>query len=419
MKVRMKKPTALSIMAVLSVLIFFVPPAEAVDVVIPDPALETAIRDALGIPSGPIMDTDLAGLTFFSAAGEGITDLTGLEYCVNLRELSLFNNNISDIRTLSGLANLQTLYLNNNNIHDIRPLSGLTNLRTLYLYNNNISDISPLSGLTNLWELSLNDNNISDISALSGLTNLRRLFLYSNNISDTQPLVDNTGLDSAALIGLRENPLSYKAINTDIPILQARGASVDFDDRTPTTLVTLFGNRQTGLTLSALPLPFVVLVVDQNGDPFAGVPVTFSVAAGGGSLDVENTTTDADGLAQVILTLGPSLGTNTVEVTAAEIAWPVTFEAFAAESRDIIAELTEDMIAAIKSWDLPRQTKSSLIDSLTAAVAALEQDNEQAAIKKLTSFIHLCETQRGKKLTAEQADYLIEGADRLIAAIKH
>jgi len=552
MKVEMKKSTAISIMAVLSVLIFFVPAAEAVDVVIPDPALETAIRDELGIPSGPITDTDLAVLTSLDAYNKGITDLTGLEYCLNLVDLELRSNNISDISPLSGLTNLEDLTLGSNNISDISPLSGLTNLEHLHLHDNNVSDISPLSGLTNLGILYLDGNNISDISALSGLTNMVYLYLNENNISDIsplsgltnlsylilgsnnisdisplsgltnmgtlhlsmnnisdiQPLVDNTGLDSADpadRIWLEENPLSYAAIKRDIPILEARGVLVSFspslDDRIPTTLLKVFGNGQTGLTLSALPFPFVVLVLDQNGDPFEGVPVTFSVTAGGGSLDVENTTTDADGLAQAILTLGPSPGTNTVKVTAAEVATPVTFGAIA-ESRDPIAdagpdqdalvgetlwfygvdsydpdgiivsyewdfddgsppewdilvshaydtlgtynvtltvedgdgdkgtdtaiitiltpaEFTEDMIAAINSWDLPRQTKSSLIDSLRAAVAPLEKDDERAAIRKLRSFIGQCETQRGKKLTAEQADYLIEGADRLIAAIKH
>ena len=396
MKVRMKRLTAISIVVVPALLVFFVPRAEAQVVDIPDENLEAAIRAHLRIPTRPITDTDLAWLTSLNASERGITILSGLEYCVNLQSLRLYNNTISDIgplsglinlsnleidqnniidiSPLSGLINLQSLWLQYNNISNVSPLSGLTNLQTLYLFhnpisnisalsglinierlrfggnlisdigplselinlqtlvlwNNNISDISPLSGLINLSELLLGWNDISDIGPLSELINLQTLFLFNNKINDIQPLVDNQGLGAYDIVELQNNPLSYKAINTDIPILLARGVYILFDDRTPTTLMKVSGDLQTGLPGSQLPDPFVVRVLDQNADPYEGVPVTFSVIEGGGSLNVENTSTAADGLAGSALTLGPSPGTNRVSVTAAEIVTPVIFDAIGA-----------------------------------------------------------------------------------------
>lgn len=238
MNVRMRKTTVISTLIVLSLLVFFVPPAKAVivEVDIPDPGLETAIRDYLNMPTGPIRDIDLELIVILSAGYMDITDLTGLEYCDYLG----------------------------------------------YVY--------------------LSNNNISDISALSGLSYLEEVFLWNN-------------------------PLSYEAINTDIPALQSRGVEVYFSPRIPRTLLKVSGDEQSYWMGFTLPEPFVVQVLDQIGDPFAGVPVTFTITAGDGSLDVVDATTDGDGFAQATLTLGPDAGTNTVEVTAAEISTPVTFNA--------------------------------------------------------------------------------------------
>ena len=53
----------------------------------------------------------------------------------------------------------------------------------------------------------------------------------------------------------------------------------------------------------------------------------FAVTAGGGTLSVTSTTTDAHGRAESTLTLGPNLGTNTVSVSATEIERVETFNA--------------------------------------------------------------------------------------------
>ncbi len=274
--------------------------------------------------------SNLTNLTVLDLEGNNISDLSVLSGLTNLTELNLSDNNISDLSVLSGLTNLIELYLWTNNILDISPLAGLTNLTVLDLYNNSISDASALAGLTQLTFLDLAINAISDVSALAGLTQLTRLKLNNNAISDVSPLVGlnltETWWDSTGLY-LQGNPLSYAAINTHIPAIQAKGVEVKFDNRTPTTLVKILGAEQQAAVNTALPLPFVVEVRDERNRVFSGVPITFAVTAGGGTLSVTNTTTDENGRAQSTLTLGPNPETNTVEVSTAGIKSPVTFNA--------------------------------------------------------------------------------------------
>ena len=103
------------------------------------------------------------------------------------------------------------------------------------------------------------------------------------------------------------------------------------------------GDNQEGMSGTALPNPFVVEVQDENGSTLAGISVTFTVTAGGGTLSTTITRTDENGRAQSTLTLGPNLGTNTVQVSATGIESTVTFYAISdAESPPIIADVNSD-----------------------------------------------------------------------------
>ena len=148
----------------------------------PDPNLEVAIRQAINKPEGPIYASELEGLTSLYLSWRNITDLTGLEYCVNLTKLNVSGSQMSDI--------------------------------------------SPLASLTNLTSLSLADNQISDISLLASLTNLIELGLEKNQISDISPLVENSGLSDGDSVYLKDNPLSTTSVSVYIPQLEERGVTV-------------------------------------------------------------------------------------------------------------------------------------------------------------------------------------------------
>ena len=95
-------------------------------------------------------------------------------------------------------------------------------------------------------------------------------------------------------------------------------------------LSKISGDNQQGLPNTPLLFPFVVQVRDLEYDPVpTRVAVTFTVIAGGGTLSVARTETNSMGKARSTLTLGPHLGTNTVEVSVAGIGHTVTFNAVA------------------------------------------------------------------------------------------
>jgi len=201
--------------------------AEVVD--FPDKNLEAAIRKAINKPTGGILDTDLLGirrLTSLHAARQGITDLTGLEYCKDLTQLRLTSNDIRDLSALSGLTNLQFLWLSYNQISDLSALSGLTNLMMLDLNDNQIRDISALAGLTNLNNLYLTHNQISDLNALAGLANLRELYLDKNKILNLDPLAGLNKLECLNLMHNQISDISALAGLTELLCLQLEGNKI-------------------------------------------------------------------------------------------------------------------------------------------------------------------------------------------------
>ena len=287
---------------------------------IPDSNLRTAIETALGKASGaPITAAEMATLTELTARDANISNLTGLEHATHLTRLELVGNNIGDVSVLTGLTKLTLLFLDNNRISNLSPLAELTRLTHLGAEGNRISDISVLAGLTSLTWLRLWDNSISNISPLAELTQLTELYLKNNNISDISPLVENTGLGNGDQVLLNGNPLSHSSINTHIPTLQGRGVVVEFDNRTPQTIRKISGDAQEGLPGAPLANQFVVEVQDENRAAFEGVPITFTVSSGGGNLSVTSTTTDKNGRAESILTVGLNPGTNTVTVSVTGI----------------------------------------------------------------------------------------------------
>ncbi len=170
--------------------------ANAQIVEIPDPNLERAIREELGLSSGvPVTQQDMLLLDTLTARDAQIENLTGLEYAIRVREIFLQRNQVRDITPLRELANLKVLYLSKNPISDLSPLSGIISLRTLALTHIPIQDLSILSNLTQLEHLGLLLCEITDITPLANLTQLRFLDLGENQIVDIGPLANLTALE--------------------------------------------------------------------------------------------------------------------------------------------------------------------------------------------------------------------------------
>ena len=162
---------------------------------IPDPNLRAAVHEALGIETNSRLTTDaMKNLTKLNASKLGITDLTGLEYAVNLKSLSIIGNQITDLTPLSNLTRLTRLYMGRNRISDINPLTSLITLQRLGAQNNQIRDIGVLIGFVNLEYLRLAGNPITDTAPL---TNLPKL-------SDVDIEISSLPQDSDALQALCE-----------------------------------------------------------------------------------------------------------------------------------------------------------------------------------------------------------------------
>ena len=181
---------------------------------IPDPTLKSLLVKGFDLNGDGEVDREEAKAAYVLDLEEnGIRDITGLEYFVNIWRLNLDKNQIRDLSPLSGhpslyslviwdnridsleplahLPNLTQLWAIYNDIEDLTPLASLPQLELIDLSNNRIADLSPLAGLNNLLWLRISGNRVSDLSPLRSLPNLRRLHAANNRIEDLAPLVEN------------------------------------------------------------------------------------------------------------------------------------------------------------------------------------------------------------------------------------
>jgi hypothetical protein len=129
----------------------------------------------------------------------------------------------------------------------------------------------------------------------------------------------------------------------------------------PATIVKSQGEGQSAGIGTTVPVAPAVKVSDANGNPLAGVTVTFAVESGGGSITGATATTNASGIATVgSWQLGASLGANTLTATVGTTTLKTTFTATATAGAAATVTLTPATIPNLS----PGQTQQ-----LTARVA--------------------------------------------------
>ena len=173
------------------------------------------------------LDSEEYGLTGFS-------EISDLEYAVNLIELTLMGDDdfrIKDISVLRGLEKLEVLDLSHNDIDNLAALEKLSQLSSLKLSDNQVSVLTPLRSLRNLLTLHLDHNEINEIGPLVSLTFLRDLKLNNNYVSELQVLGKLANLNPRRLtsvdfndnyIMVYEDSLNDEAIES----LEAAGVAV-------------------------------------------------------------------------------------------------------------------------------------------------------------------------------------------------
>jgi len=80
-------------------------------------------------------------------------------------------------------------------------------------------------------------------------------------------------------------------------------------------------------------------------------------------------------------------------------------------------EVLEELIETIETWNLSKGAENSLTSKLDNTIHQLNKGNDRAASHKLTAFTNQVEALQDRKLTPEQADYLISEAQRIIDLI--
>lgn len=148
-------------------------------------------------------------------------DLSPLGNLVKLERFELYGMHSGlmeiDISSFANFKNLSTLIINNCNVYDITSLSNLTNLESLRIEYTFVSDVSPLQNLTNLKVLGLSNNEITDVSSLKYLTNLENLNLMSNKITDISELKTLKKLTVLAAMG-NDIPMSVsETLQQELP----------------------------------------------------------------------------------------------------------------------------------------------------------------------------------------------------------
>lgn len=120
------------------------------------------------------------------------------------------------------------------------------------------------------------------------------------------------------------------------------------DDRfpMPDSIEKVAGDEQTGAVGAPLPIAVSVRVLSDIGSTSSGVALPFVVTAGGGNVSDSTPSTNTDGIASVIWTLGDDPGENVLVVDIDLDGAPLTFTATAVPITDRL-RITTDPPASV------------------------------------------------------------------------
>ena len=105
------------------------------------------------------------------------SDLQVLKYCTDLKYLDLgHNGRINDLSFMTTLTKLEVAILGMNTLSDISGIENCVNLEYLELYESNAPTVEPLRNMTKLRHLNIGCTNVTDISPLYEL-DLERLWI--------------------------------------------------------------------------------------------------------------------------------------------------------------------------------------------------------------------------------------------------
>lgn len=199
-----------------------------------DPNFLAEVRSTVGVPTGEIYASDVAGISRLIVDEKSIASLAGIEHFTSLTVLSCYNNQLTSL-DVRGLSLLRELYCFGNQLTSL-DVSGLDQLTDLGLANNRLTSLD-VSSLDSLAYLDCFGNQLTSLD-VSSLRNLGELYCKNNQLSvlNVAGLNKLIGLDCATnhltslnvsgLSGLRSLNCSYNYM-TDTSAVTGRSIPWD------------------------------------------------------------------------------------------------------------------------------------------------------------------------------------------------
>jgi len=153
-------------------------------VTFPDADFEALIREILEKSAGDITNIELATIITMRKRTGNISNLTGIEYCKNLKYIDLYKHNLTDITKIGQLRKIEELNLYRNAVTNIDAIDGMNNLETLSVGYNEIADISVVLTLPKLKRLTVGNNPITNIDIITNLKNLEYISIMDLNLTN-------------------------------------------------------------------------------------------------------------------------------------------------------------------------------------------------------------------------------------------
>lgn len=185
---------------------------------VPDDAFEQHLID-LGydaVLNDYVVTAEINNITFLSATGLGIQDVTGIEDFISIETLYFNSNNIETI-DLSQNTQLEILQVSENNLNSINVSNNIL-LESLSVGDNQLTDLD-ISNNPSLFFLSCDNNQLTELN-INNNVNLGLLNAHYNNISS----LDVSQNNSLSYIWIRNNPIEVLDLsnNPNLEELNAR-----------------------------------------------------------------------------------------------------------------------------------------------------------------------------------------------------
>jgi len=176
----------------------------------PDPVLRACVETLTGKnPGDPIYGYDVADITKVQC--DGVSNISGMEYFVQVELAQFFKSNIGTLKSLAGLENIKYLWIRGGgSVTTLDEIKNLKSLLGLEYQQSQLNDISAISNMTSLKTVDLRENKLTNISALSSLPNIETIRVINTptlttlGVQFTAPKLTEINVGNCGLTSLNE-----------------------------------------------------------------------------------------------------------------------------------------------------------------------------------------------------------------------